>query len=263
MLQHPQIDPVALSIGPVDVHWYGLMYLLAFGLFWLALTHRSRQTGSIWTAEMVSDFLFYGALGVVLGGRIGYVLFYVFSDFVANPLILFKVWEGGMSFHGGMLGVVVAIFWYARKTGLGVFAIADSIAPAVPLGLGAGRMGNFINGELWGRVTDAHWGMVFANAGPDPRHPSQLYQFALEGVALFLVLWFYSARPRPAMAVTGLFLMLYGAFRFIVEFVRQPDSHLGFVAFDWVTMGQILSLPMIIIGATFIALGYRRAAVSA
>ena len=260
MLQHPQIDPVAISIGPIDIHWYGVMYLFAFAACWYALRHRARKPGSGWNAEMVSDLLFYVALGVVLGGRVGYILFYNFPAFIDNPLVLFKVWQGGMSFHGGLLGVTLAMYLFARKTGKSIFVVADAVAMVVPLGLGSGRLGNFINGELWGRATDVPWGMVFAGAGPDPRHPSQLYQFMLEGVVLFVILWVFSSRPRPPMSVTGMFLLCYGVFRFAVEFVRQPDEHLGFIAFDWLTMGQLLSIPMIIVGAIFIYMAYRRAA---
>jgi phosphatidylglycerol:prolipoprotein diacylglycerol transferase len=257
MLQHPRIDPVAISIGPIDIHWYGLMYLIAFAACWFAFQLRARKPGSGWSPEMVSDLVFYVALGVVLGGRVGYILFYNFSAFIDSPLILFKVWQGGMSFHGGLLGVILAMYLFARKTGKSIFLIGDWVATVVPLGLGAGRLGNFINGELWGRVTDVPWGMVFAGAGPEPRHPSQLYQFMLEGVLLFVILWVFSSRPRPVMSVTGLFLICYGVFRFAVEFVRQPDGHLGFIAFEWLTMGQLLSFPMIVAGGIFLCLAYR------
>jgi phosphatidylglycerol:prolipoprotein diacylglycerol transferase len=257
MLTYPNIDPVAISLGPVKIHWYGLMYLVAFLSAWWLGRKRARQADSGWTDIMVSDLIFYGALGVILGGRIGYILFYNFSSFIDNPLILLKIWEGGMSFHGGLLGVIIAMYLFARKFNKTFFQISDFAAPLVPIGLGAGRMGNFINGELWGRVTEGPWGMVFPHAGELPRHPSQLYQFALEGVALFTLLWLYSKKPRPTMAVSGLFLLGYGIQRFIVEFARQPDEHLGFIAFGWLTMGQILSLPMIIIGAGFIWWAYK------
>jgi len=258
MLQHPQFDPIAISIGPLNVHWYGMMYLFAFATCWFALGYRARKKDSGWNAEMVSDLLFYVALGVVLGGRVGYILFYNFPAFIDSPLVLFKVWQGGMSFHGGLLGVVLAMYLFARKTGKSIFVIADWVAAVVPLGLGFGRLGNFINGELWGRVTDVPWAMVFAGAGPEPRHPSQIYQFMLEGVALLLIVWIFSSRPRPAMSVTGLFLICYGVFRFSVEFVRQPDAHLGFIAFDWLTMGQLLTIPMVFAGAFFIYYAYSR-----
>jgi phosphatidylglycerol:prolipoprotein diacylglycerol transferase len=220
---------------------------------------RARKPWSPITEVQMGDLLFYLALGVILGGRFGYVVFYNFDVFLADPLWLLRVWEGGMAFHGGLLGVIFAMWWYGRKIDRGFWQLADFVAPLVPVGLGAGRIGNFINGELWGKPTDAAWGMVFRTA-PDSlaRHPSQLYQFALEGVVLFVILWWFSARPRPRMAVSGLFLAVYGAFRFMVEFVRQPDPQLGYLAFDWLTMGQVLSLPMVLAGATLMFIAYRR-----
>ncbi len=210
----PSIDPVLIELGPIAVRWYGLMYLLGFVFaLWLA-NHRATKPNSGWNKEEVSDLLFAGFLGVVLGGRIGYVLFYQLDAFIADPLFLFKVWTGGMSFHGGLLGVITAMAWYARKTQRHFFTVADFIAPLVPFGLGAGRLGNFMNGELWGRVTDVPWAMVFPTGGPWPRHPSQLYEFALEGVALFVILNMYIKKPRPMGAVSGLFLAGYGTFRF-------------------------------------------------
>ncbi|WBA17544.1 prolipoprotein diacylglyceryl transferase [Salinivibrio kushneri] len=253
----PSIDPILFALGPVAVRWYGLMYLLGFVFaLWLA-NHRAAKPNSGWSKEEVSDLLFAGFLGVVLGGRIGYVLFYQFDAFVADPLFLFKVWTGGMSFHGGLLGVITAMVWYARKTQRHFFTVADFIAPLVPFGLGAGRLGNFINGELWGRVTDVPWAMVFPSGGPWPRHPSQLYEFALEGVALFIILNLYIKKPRPMGAVSGLFLTGYGTFRFIVEYFREPDAHLGLFA-GILSMGQLLSLPMIIAGAVMVGWAYRR-----
>jgi phosphatidylglycerol:prolipoprotein diacylglycerol transferase len=252
MIAYPQIDPVALSLGPLKVHWYGLMYLAGFlGGMWLGKV-RARKPGSNWTTDQVNDLVFYIAVGIILGGRLGYVLFYDigsnFDLYVADPLRVFKVWEGGMSFHGGLLGVIISMALFGRKTNKRFFSVADFTAPLVPIGLGAGRIGNFINGELWGKVTDVPWAMVFPGAGPLPRHPSQLYEALLEGVVLFLILWMYSSKPRPLMSVSGLFLICYGVFRFLVEFVRLPDEHLGYLAFDWLTMGQILSLPMILLG---------------
>ncbi|GAA3587498.1 MULTISPECIES: prolipoprotein diacylglyceryl transferase [Marinobacter] len=259
MLRHPQFDPVAISVGPLKVHWYGLTYLVGFLVGWWLGRLRTRKPWSPLNEEQMGDLLFYIALGVILGGRFGYVVFYNFDQFLADPLWLFRVWEGGMAFHGGLLGVMVAMWWYARKIGRTFFELADFVAPLVPVGLGAGRIGNFINGELWGRPTDVPWGMVFPQA-PDllARHPSQLYQFALEGVALFIALWWFSSRKRPTMAVSGLFLVLYGCFRILVEFVRQPDAQLGYLAFDWLTMGQLLSLPMILAGLGLIVFAYRR-----
>jgi len=234
------------------------MYLLGFGAAWWLGKRRAALQHSPLQPEQVSDLIFYGALGVVVGGRAGYVLFYHFDYFLQDPLWLFAVWEGGMSFHGGLLGVITALALYARKLDIRFFAMMDFVAPLVPIGLGAGRLGNFIGGELWGRVTDVPWAMVFPNAGDLPRHPSQLYQFMLEGLLLFVILWCYSAKPRPTMTVSGVFLSCYGLFRFVVEFFRQPDSHLNFVALDWVTMGQLLSLPMIVAGLVLFFLGHQR-----
>ena len=243
---YPTIDPVALSLGPIQIHWYGLMYLLGFsGAWWLG---RLRADRFGWTAVEVEDLLFYGAIGVIVGGRLGYSLFYDLPALIDNPLNLFKVWQGGMSFHGGLLGVVIAFGFFARATGKSYFSISDFIVPMVPVGLFFGRIGNFINGELWGKVSDVPWAMIFPNAGPLARHPSQLYEAMLEGVLLFLILWIYSAKPKPPGAVSGLFLLGYGFFRFVVEFVRVPDQQYGYLLLDWITMGQILSLPMIMIG---------------
>lgn len=261
MLVHPQFDPVAVSLGPLAIHWYGLTYLVAFIGGWALARSRTSRADSPVNAEQLGDLLFYMALGVILGGRFGYVLFYHFDRFLADPLWLVQIWQGGMSFHGGLIGVLVAMLMFARRIGSGFFNIADFIAPVIPLGLGLGRLGNFINGELWGRPAspDLPWAMVFPQAGDAlPRHPSQLYQFALEGVLLFVVLWWFSARPRPRMAVSGLFLAGYGVLRFAAEFYREPDAHLGFVLLDWMTMGQILSAPMVIAGAILLFLAYRQ-----
>jgi phosphatidylglycerol:prolipoprotein diacylglycerol transferase len=257
MLTHPIFDPIALDLGFVKIHWYGIMYLIGFGAAWWLGQLRAKQPNSAWTPEQIGDLIFYCALGVVIGGRIGYVLFYDFGNFIDSPLRLFKIWEGGMSFHGGLIGVITAMWLYGRRLNKTFFQVADFVAPLVPIGLGAGRIGNFINGELWGKATDLPWGVVFPQAGMQPRHPSQLYEALLEGLALFLILWFYSKKPRPTMAVSGLFLVGYGCFRFIIEFVRIPDEHLGYLALDWLTMGQILSTPMIILGIVLMALAYR------
>ena len=258
MLTFHTIDPVAFTVGSLKVHWYGLMYALAFGMGWLLASWRARQPNSGWTSEQVSDLIFFSAIGVILGGRMGYMLFYNFPALLENPLNLFKIWEGGMSFHGGLLGVLLAIYLYGRKIHKSFFEVSDFLAPVVPLGLGAGRIGNFINGELLGRVTDVPWGMVYPRGGDLPRHPSELYEFLLEGIVLFIILWFYSAKPKPRMAVSGLFLVGYGVLRSIAELFREPDAHLGFLAFDSLTMGQLLSLPMVIIGVFFMWRAYHQ-----
>ncbi len=238
------------SLGPVTIHWYGLMYLLGFLAAWWLGTARARQLGQPWSEERVGDLLFYAAIGVILGGRLGYVLFYDLELYLQHPLNILKIWQGGMSFHGGLLGVLVALGYFSRQLGIGYFQLSDFVAPLVPIGLGLGRMGNFINGELWGAETDLPWGVVFALTDPLQlsRHPSQLYEALLEGGVLFVVLWRYSSRPRPVMAVSALFLILYGLFRGVVELVRVPDAHIGYLAAEWLTMGQLLSLPMVVFG---------------
>lgn len=257
MIAFPDI-PTGFSIGPLKIHWYGMMYLIGFAAAWMLGRSRANRHG--WSAEQVSDLIFYGALGVVLGGRIGYILFYDLAGYRADPLAVLRVWEGGMAFHGGLLGVIVAMLLFARSQRRSFWAVADFTAPLVPLGLLAGRLGNFINGELWGRVTDVSWAMIFPR---DPeqlaRHPSQLYQAVMEGLLLFILLWAYSARPRASGTVAGLFLLGYGVFRFVGEGFRQPDAHLGFVAFDWMSMGQLLSLPMIFAGLVLLVWAQRRA----
>lgn len=248
----PQIDPVAFSIGSLQLRWYGLMYLFAFVGGWVLGRLRASRPGSGWRAQDVDDLLTFVMLGVILGARLGYVLFYDLAEYIRDPLEIFRVWNGGMSFHGGLLGVVGA-FWYFSRTRKKPFLdVADFIAPLVPQGLFFGRLGNFINGELWGKPSDLPWAMIFPSGGPWPRHPSQLYEALLEGVALFVVLWLFSARKRRPGAVAGLFALLYGIFRFAVEFVRVPDVQLGYLAFGWLTMGQVLCLPLILIGAWLI-----------
>lgn len=258
MLIHPQFDPIAISLGPIAIRWYGLMYLVAFGLFFFLGRYRARRDA--WRGvsyALIDDLLFFGVLGVVLGGRLGYVLFYKPGYYAAHPLEIFAVWQGGMAFHGGFLGVLAAMWWIARKHGIRWLALTDFIAPLIPCGLAAGRMGNFINGELWGRATDVPWAMIFSQGGPVPRHPSQLYQFALEGLLLFAILWLYSARRRPAGAVSGAFLLGYGVFRFAAEYFREPDNFLGLLTLD-LSMGQWLSLPMIAVGAGLLAWAHGR-----
>lgn len=254
---YPEIDPVALELGPLKIHWYGLMYLLGFAAVWWLGQVRAKSTPG-WQKSDIGDLVFYGAIGVVVGGRMGYILFYNFSGFLDNPLSLFMIWEGGMSFHGGFLGVLAAMWWYGRKNNKTFFQVTDFLAPFVPIGLCLGRIGNFINGELWGRPTELPWGMIFPNVDDLARHPSSLYQATLEGPVLFILLWWFSSQPRPLRAVSGLFLIGYGGLRFISEFARQPDEHLGFIAFDWLTMGQLLSLPMVIIGVVLLSLAYRK-----
>lgn len=243
------IDPIAISLGPLQVHWYGIMYLVAFGSAWLLGSYRARQADSGWSEQQLSDLIFYGAIGVILGGRMGYVLFYHFDYFISDPLWLFAIWEGGMSFHGGLLGVIAVMIWFSQKEQMPLLAIGDFVAPLVPLGLAAGRLGNFIGGELWGRPTDQSWGVIFPRAADQlARHPSQLYEAVLEGVVLFSLVWLFSMGRRKPGAVAGLFLVGYGLARSSVEFFREPDAHLGLVGFDLLTMGQLLSLPMIFAG---------------
>lgn len=252
MLVHPNIDPVAFSIGPLAVRWYGLMYLAGFAAAWWLGTRRIARGAAPVTRAQFDDMIFFGLLGVILGGRLGYVLFYKPAEYFAQPLKMLAIWEGGMSFHGGLLGVMAAMWFIARRHRIDYLRLMDFVAPLCPLGLAAGRLANFINGELWGRVTDLPWGMVFRGAGDAPRHPSQLYQFALEGLALFALLWWYSSKPRARGRVSGMFLAGYGVFRFIAEFAREPDAFLGLLALG-LTMGQWLCLPMIAGGVVLLA----------
>ncbi len=256
---HPQFDPIALQLGPLAVRWYGLMYVVGFVLFLvLGRVRANRNLLTGWRPQDVDDMLFYGVFGVILGGRLGYVLFYKPLYYLAHPLEIVAVWQGGMSFHGGLIGVLLALWLYARRRGKRWLDVTDFVAPLVPLGLAAGRMGNFINGELWGRPTGADWGMVFPQVDTLARHPSQLYEFGLEGVLLFAILWTYGNRPRPMGAVSGLFLVGYGAARFVVEYAREPDAFLGTLALG-LSMGQWLSLPMIAAGLVMMAWAYARA----
>jgi phosphatidylglycerol:prolipoprotein diacylglycerol transferase len=247
---HPFIDPVAFTLGPLRLHWYGLMYLVGFAAFWWLGSLRARRPDSPLNPQQVSDLTFWGVVGVIVGGRLGYVFFYNFEALTEDPLLLLRIWEGGMAFHGGLVGVLVVMWWYARRLDTTFLRIGDFVAPLIPIGLGAGRIGNWINGELWGKPTDLPWAMIFPAADYLPRHPSQLYQAFLEGVVLFTVLWVVSRKPRPTGLISGLFLLLYGSFRFGVEFVRIPDAHIGYLAFGWLTMGQLLSVPLILAGLT-------------
>lgn len=248
MIPYPHIDPVLWRLGPLRIHWYGLMYLFGFMAAYCLGRSRAKRSDTPLRPEQMGDALFDAAMGVIVGGRLGYVLFYQTVALWHDPWMLFRIWEGGMSFHGGLCGVVVAMWWFAKRHRIGWFAMMDFVAPLVPIGLGLGRLGNFINGELWGRVTTMPWGMVFPSGGPVWRHPSQLYEFFLEGVVLFSVVWWYSSKPRVAPRVSAVFLLGYGLFRLFVECFRQPDTQLGYFAFGWLTMGQLLSIPMIILG---------------
>jgi len=253
----PHIDPVALQIGPLAIHWYGLMYLAGFGIAWLLGRWRIHHHPGQLTLRDLEDIIFYGVLGVVLGGRLGYALFYKPAEYLSNPLAILEVWQGGMSFHGGLLGVIIAMLIFARRRGLTLLTLGDFIVPLIPPGLAAGRLGNFINGELWGRPSDLPWAMIFPGSRDDlPRHPSQLYEMGLEGLVLFAVIWWFARKPRPTGQVSALFLMGYGVFRFAVEFTREPDDFLGL--FAGFSMGQILSVPMILIGAILFFWSARR-----
>lgn len=254
-MQYPAINPVAFHIIGWPVYWYGLMYLFGFIGGWGVLAWRMRTSPRGFTQEQLSDIVFYAALSAIIGGRLGYILFYDWQVLVHDPIFIFKTWKGGMSFHGGLLGVVVAMWLCARKFNQPLLALSDLIVPAVPIGLGAGRIGNFINGELWGRVTDVSWGMIFPYGGALPRHPSQLYEFGLEGLLLFLILWIFALRPRPIGAVSGLFAICYGVFRIFVEFFREPDIQIGYL-WGGLTEGQLLSIPLILAGIAMMRSAY-------
>ncbi|MBM37621.1 MAG: prolipoprotein diacylglyceryl transferase [Woeseia sp.] len=254
MFTYPEIDPIIFALGPLKVRWYGLMYIFAFVTAWRLANYRCHRNDSPVNSEELNDLLFYGMLGVIFGGRIGYVIFYGWEQLIHDPLYLFKITQGGMSFHGGLVGVMTSMWLYGKRLGHSIWKMTDFIAPIVPLGLGFGRLGNFINGELWGKPTDVAWAFKVNDIS---MHATQLYEAFLEGLLLFLILWIYSSKPRPYLAVSGMFLFFYGSFRFAVEFYRIPDAHLEYLALGWVTMGQILSAPMIVVGFLFIFMAYR------
>jgi len=254
MLTYPEIDPIIFALGPLKVRWYGLMYVIAFLLAWWLAKRRCARSDSPVNSEQVDDLMFYGMLGVIVGGRVGYALVYGWDQFTSDPFYLLKITQGGMSFHGGLAGVMIAMWLYGRRLGRSIWSLTDFVAPIVPLGLGFGRIGNFINGELWGKETEVAWAFVVNGVSV---HASQLYEAILEGFVLFLILWIYSSKPRPYLAVSGMFLLFYGIFRFFVEFYRVPDDHLDYLALGWVTMGQILSAPMILAGLMLVVVSHR------
>ena len=255
MLAYPDIDPVAFAIGPVKVHWYGLMYVLGFIAGWWLARRRAAMPGSTWKPIDVDDLIFFAAVGVIVGGRVGWMLFYGLDNLREDPFAVIRVWEGGMSFHGGLIGVMAAVAWFAYRHGRRIADVFDFTAPLPAVGLCAGRIGNFINGELWGKPTDLPWGVLVDGT---VLHASQLYEAALEGVVLFAVIWSFTSRPRPRLAPSGLFLTLYAMFRIAVEFVRVPDADIGYLAFGWLTMGQVLSLPVLATGLAMLAWAYTR-----
>ena len=254
MLIYPEIDPVALQLGPVKIHWYGLMYVVGFIAAWWLARRRAAASGSTWKPIDVDDLIFFAAIGVIAGGRLGWIFVYGFERLMTDPLAIIRVWEGGMSFHGGLAGVMLAVAWFAHRRGRKIADVFDFTAPLSAVGLFAGRIGNFINGELWGKPTDVPWGFL---VGGEVRHPTQLYEATLEGIVLFTVIWWFTSRPRPRLAPAGLFLVLYAIFRIPVELLRLPDASIGYLAFGWLTMGQLLSLPMLIAGLTMLAWSYR------
>jgi phosphatidylglycerol:prolipoprotein diacylglycerol transferase len=254
-LPYPEIDPIAISLGPVSIHWYAISYLVGIGLVWWTVKYRITRYGHPWTDDDLADMIFYGVLGVLLGGRIGYMFFYGLQNLVEDPWGALRIWEGGMSFHGGLIGVLVGVAVFAWRKQVSFVAIMDLTSPSIPLALGCGRIGNFINAELPGRVTDVSWAMVYPG-DIVARHPSSLYQAILEGPVLFAILWVFAMQPRPPMAVSGMFLVCYGLLRTFTELFREPDAHIGYVMFDWMTAGQLLSLPMVLFGLAIIAYSY-------
>ncbi|MGI9204203.1 MAG: prolipoprotein diacylglyceryl transferase [Woeseiaceae bacterium] len=254
MLNFPEIDPIIFAIGPVAVRWYGLMYVLGFVAAWFLANRRSKDPWSPIKPDQVDDLIFYAMIGVIVGGRLGYCIVYGWQLWLEDPLYVFKITQGGMSFHGGLVGVMTAMWVYGRKIGKGMWQMTDFMAPFVPIGLGTGRIGNFINGELWGKETTVPWSF---NVNGQSLHPSQLYEALLEGLVLFVILWVFSRKERPYLAVSGMFLFWYGAFRFFIEFYRVPDADKGYILFGWVTQGQILTAPMIVLGAILLFMAYK------
>jgi phosphatidylglycerol---prolipoprotein diacylglyceryl transferase len=257
MLVFPHINPIAIHFGSLHIYWYGLMYLFGFGIAFLIAKYRIKHYQIKFSNAELSDLIFYCALGTIIGGRIGYMLFYNLPNFLSNPVIILWFWEGGMSFHGGLLGVILGLYFYAKKVKKSFFIVTDFTAPLVPIGIFLGRIGNFINGELWGRITTMPWGIIYPNAGPLPRHPSELYEAFFEGIVLLFIIWFYAKKFRPTGFISAIFLISYGIMRVFLEFFREPDSQLGFIAFNWLTMGQILSLLMILAGIVILALHHK------
>ncbi len=260
MLQYPHINPIAFNLGLIHVHWYGLMYLFGFMAVWALANFRIRRQSwaPLKNNDAILDAIFYGAVGVIIGGRLGYMVFYDLPFFITHPWIIVQVWDGGMSFHGGLIGVIVALLWFEHQHKLPCFSVLDFLAPFVPVGLALGRLGNFINSELWGRVTTSPVGMVFPNGGPLPRYPSQLLELFLEGICLFIFLWLLSIKKRPKMFMSAWFLIGYSICRIIAEFFREPDPQYGYLAFNWLTMGQILCLPMLIAGMVLLFVSLRK-----
>ena len=259
MIAYPNINPIAVDLGFISVHWYGVSYVVGILTAWLLLRYRARYLQVSLDNEQIADLVFFVVLGIIIGGRLGSVVFYNFDYYLGHPLEIFFIHQGGMSFHGGLIGVIFSVWFFSYKKNISFFRISDFIAPVIPIGLGCGRIGNFINGELWGSPSNLPWAMIFPDpaAGGIPRHPSQLYEAFFEGLVLFIILWWFSRIPRPVRATSGLFLIFYGVFRFLVEFVRIPDQHIGYIAFNWLTMGQLLTIPMVIFGIIFFIMAYQ------
>lgn len=260
MIPYPSINPVAFDLGFISVHWYGISYFIGISIAWILLRYRSSNSPLALNNEKIADLVFFGMVGIIFGGRLGSIIFYNLGYYLENPIEIFYIHQGGMSFHGGLIGVIVAMYLFSIKTKTSFFKLTDFIAPVIPIGLGCGRIGNFINGELWGSPSNLPWAMIFPDpaAGNIPRHPTQIYEAFFEGIILFLILWWFTRISRPVMAASGLFLLCYGTMRFLIEFVRVPDQHIGYVAFDWLTMGQLLSMPMVIFGTLFFIIAYRK-----